>query len=70
MKHSVDPLDRLPDGGGVRHRPFNQFIIETVQIFAKSRPKVIQNNHIGLALKMFCDMAADKPGPAGNEYFH
>jgi hypothetical protein len=44
--------------------------MEPGQVVLKPRTQVVQHAHLGLALEMFDEVAANKPRPAGDQNSH
>ena len=70
MKNEVRSSHGAPDGGAVEDGAFDKFMLEAGQIVFEAGTQVVQHTHLGPALKMFDDVAADEARAAGDEHGH
>jgi hypothetical protein len=61
---------RPPQEVAIQNGSDQQFALETGQVVLEPRTQVVQHAHLGPALKVFDDVAADKPRPAGDQNSH
>ncbi len=70
MENIIHALHRPAHGLAVQNRSLNEFVLEAGEIVLEAGTQIVQHAHLGLALEMFDDVAADEAGAAGDQNFH
>ncbi len=70
MKNHVHALHRAAHGGAVENGSLDELVLQARQVVPEAGAQIVQHAHLGPALKMFDDVAADESGAAGDQNFH
>ena len=70
MKNVIHSLHRLTHRLPIQNRGGDKLMLKGGEIGFETGAQIIEHAHLGPALKMFDDVAANKPGSAGDENFH
>ena len=70
MENIIHTVHGLTHRRAIQDGSLDELVLESGKVALEAGAQVVQDPHLGLALKVFNDMAADEAGAAGDENFH